>query len=304
MDDNFTQKTPTNFECKQCDFNTCNKKDFNRHILTLKHLRITKELQMDYIIHDDYKYICICGNKYKHRQGLYKHKKICDYEKTLILPKQETDVKVLTELVKDVIKQNKDLTNKIVDICKTSNCSSISNSNIHSNNKTFNLQFYLNDTCKNAMNISEFVESIQFQLSDLENTGENGFVEGISSVVLNNLKDLDSRERPLHCSDFKREILYIKDNNQWIKDDENNNKISMVIKQIAHKNMKTISEWVKENPDCYDSESKKNDKYLKIVSNSMSGGTELEQKMNINKIISKVAKEVVILEKGKTEKMI
>ena len=144
------------------------------------------------------------------------------------------------------------------------------------------------------MLLNQWIQSIQFQLSDLENTGENGFVEGISSVVLNNLKDLDSRERPLHCSDFKREILYIKDNNQWIKDDENNNKISMVIKQIANKNMKKISEWVKENPDCYDSESKKNDKYLKIVSNSMSGGTELEQKTNINKIISKVAKEVVI----------
>lgn len=291
MDYNFTPKKPMDFTCEKCDFNSCNKKDYNRHILTLKHLRITKECPIDYINTHDHKFICVCGNTYKYRQGLYKHKKICEYEKN---PKPEADVKVLTELVKDVIKQNQDLTNKIVDICKTSNCSSISNSNIHSNNKTFNLQFYLNNTCKDAMNISDFVESIQFQLSDLENTGENGFVEGISSVVLNNLKDLDSRERPLHCSDFKREILYIKDNNQWIKDDENNNKISMVIKQIANKNMKKISEWVKENPDCYDSESKKNDKYLKIVSNSMSGGTELEQKTNINKIISKVAKEVVI----------
>jgi hypothetical protein len=144
------------------------------------------------------------------------------------------------------------------------------------------------------MNISDFIESIQVQLADLENTGKNGFVEGISTVVLNNLKDLDCSERPLHCSDLKREILYIKDDNKWIKDDANNNKISMVIKQIANKNMKKITEWVKQNPDCYDSESKKNDKYLRIVSNSMSGGTELEQKTNINKIISRVAKEVVI----------
>jgi hypothetical protein len=294
MDDNFTQKTPNQFDCKKCDFKSCSKKDYNRHILTLKHLRITKELQMDYNHHDEYKYSCICGNIYKYRQGLYKHKKICEYEKPSNLPIQETEVKVLTELVKDVIKQNQVLTNKIVDICKTGQTNNISNSNIHSNNKTFNLQFFLNDTCKNAMNISDFIESIQVQLADLENTGKNGFVEGISTVVLNNLKDLDCSERPLHCSDLKREILYIKDDNKWIKDDANNNKISMVIKQIANKNMKKINDWVKQNPDCYDSESKKNDKYLRIVSNSMSGGTELEQKTNINKIISRVAKEVVI----------
>jgi hypothetical protein len=144
------------------------------------------------------------------------------------------------------------------------------------------------------MNISDFVESIKFQISDLEHTGQTNFVEGISNVVLNNLKDLDTRQRPIHCSDHKREILYIKDDNQWIKDDEPNNKMSKVIKQIANKNMKKIPEWVKNNPDCYDSSSKKNDTYLKIVSNSMSGGTESEQKNNISKIISRVAKEVVI----------
>lgn len=292
MDD---KKSSKKFQCLDCDYITSRKSQWDRHIVTSKHLKATSELHLDDKKVPQETFICVCGAEYKCRQGLWKHKKKCDEKKVPVSEKEkEKELTVLTELVKDVIKQNQDLTNKIVDICKTSNCSSISNSNIHSNNKTFNLQFYLNDTCKDAMNISDFVESIQFQLSDLENTGENGFVEGISSVVLNNLKDLDSRERPLHCSDFKREILYIKDNNQWIKDDENNNKISMVIKQIANKNMKKISEWVKENPDCYDSESKKNDKYLKIVSNSMSGGTELEQKTNINKIISKVAKEVVI----------
>jgi len=289
-------KSSKKFQCLDCDFITCRKSQWNRHILTAKHLKATFSSQLDdkKVPLETLICKCKCGNEYKCRQGLWKHKKICDYEKTLILPKQETEVKVLTELVKDVIKQNQDLTNKIVDICKTGQTNNISNSNIHSNNKTFNLQFYLNDTCKNAMNISDFIESIQVQLADLENTGKNGFVEGISTVVLNNLKDLDCSERPLHCSDLKREILYIKDDNKWIKDDANNNKISMVIKQIANKNMKKITEWVKQNPDCYDYESKKNDKYLRIVSNSMSGGTELEQKTNINKIISRVAKEVVI----------
>jgi hypothetical protein len=250
-------------------------------------------------------YICDCGKVYKYRQGLCFHKKTCEFNESSNIEKaydekedsdDKGELKVLTELVKDVIKHNQELTNKIIDICKVGQTqnNTISHSNVHSNNKTFNLQFFLNETCKDAMNISDFVDSIKFKLKDLEHVGEVGFVDGISNVVLDNLTELDTRQRPIHCADQKREILYIKDNNEWIKDDEPNTRMTKVIKQIAHKNMKVIPEWVKNNPDCHNSKSKKNDKYLKIVSNSMSGGTELEQKTNINKIISKVAKEVTI----------
>jgi hypothetical protein len=300
MDDKFSPKIPLKFCCMICDYSTYSKKDLNRHLTTRKHKKMTTELQMDDVLAPQDKFICYCGSEYKYRQGLWKHKKNCKNTKIPessspeMIINEHTEIKVLTELVKDVIKQNQDLTNKIVDICKSGQTNNISHSNIHSNNKTFNLQFFLNETCKDAMNISEFIESIKFQLTDLEHTGRAGFVEGISNVVLNNLKDLDTRQRPIHCSDNKREILYIKDNNEWIKDDQPNNKMTKVIKQIASKNMKQIPEWVKQNPDCYDSESNKNDTYLRIVSNSMSGGTELEQKNNINKIISRVAKEVVI----------
>jgi hypothetical protein len=249
-------------------------------------------------------YPCECGKKYKYRQGLCYHKKSCDLKKGSESSnpnnanknddeKEKSELMVLTKLVIDVIKHNQDLTNKIVDLCKDGK-NTIANNNVHSNNKTFNLQFFLNETCKDAMNISDFVDSIKFKIKDLEHIGEVGFVDGISDVVLDNLTELNTIERPLHCSDNKREILYIKDNNEWIKDDENNSKMSNVIKQIAHKNMKIIPEWVKNNPDCHKYDSKHNDKYLKIVSNSMSGGTEIEQKTNINKIISKVAKKVTI----------
>jgi hypothetical protein len=249
-------------------------------------------------------YPCECGKKYKYRQGLCYHKKYCDLKKGSESSnpnnanknndeKEKSELMVLTKLVIDVIKHNQDLTNKIVDLCKDGK-NTIANNNVHSNNKTFNLQFFLNETCKDAMNISDFVDSIKFKIKDLEHIGEVGFVDGISDVVLDNLTELNTIERPLHCSDNKREILYIKDNNEWIKDDENNSKMSNVIKQIAHKNMKIIPEWVKNNPDCHKYDSKHNDKYLKIVSNSMSGGTEIEQKTNINKIISKVAKKVTI----------
>jgi len=303
-------KSSKKFQCFDCDYFTSRKSQWDRHILTAKHLKATSELHLDDKIVPHHLYKCVCGVEYKCRQGLWKHKKNCEIKKVPessnledYTDKEETELKVLTKLVKDVIKQNidvikqnQDLTNKIVDICKVGNTqnNTISHSNVHSNNKTFNLQFFLNETCKDAMNISDFVESIKFQLKDLEHIGEVGFVDGISDVVLDNLTELDTRQRPIHCSDNKREILYIKDNDEWIKDDEPNTKMTKVIKQIAHKNMKNIPEWIKNNPDCHKSDSKKNDKYLKIVSNSMSGGTELEQKTNINKIISKVAKEVTI----------
>jgi len=299
-----SQETLNYFSCTLCDYNTCRKTDYNKHLMTLKH---KNNANSDKFSQKSLKsHICDCGKVYKYRQGLCYHKKTCEYKIDLESinnfadkkdeDKEKSELMLLTELVKDVIKHNQELTNKIVDICKVdqNQYNAISNSNVHSNNKTFNLQFFLNETCKDAMNISDFVESIKFQIKDLEHIGEVGFVDGISDVVLDNLNDLDTRQRPLHCSDNKREILYIKDNNEWIKDDGPNTKMTNVIKQIAHKNMKVIPEWVKNNPDCHKYDSKKNDKYLKIVSNSMSGGTELEQKTNISKIISKVAKEVTI----------
>ena len=305
------EKSSEKFRCGVCDYYTSRKSQWNRHILTAKHLKMTTELQFNDKIVPKHLYKCVCETEYKSRQGLWKHKKICELKKvpessSCITThkeddeKEKTELMILTELVKDVIKQNvdvikhnQDLTNKIVDICKVGG-NTIANNNVHSNNKTFNLQFFLNETCKDAMNISDFVDSIKFQIKDLEHIGEVGFVDGISDVVLDNLTDLDTRERPIHCCDNKREILYIKDNNEWVKDDGPNTKMTTVIKQIAHKNMKIIPEWIKNNPDCHKSDSKKNDKYLKIVSNSMSGGTEIEQKTNISKIISKVAKKVTI----------
>lgn len=297
-DDKFVVKSHQTLTCEICDYNTYRQTDYNKHILTRKHKNndISDKNDDTLSLKVVNSFICKCGKVYKYRQGLCYHKKKCKLHLAQTKDKEDKDKEeliILTELVKNVIAQNQNLTNKIIDICKV-NTNTISYNNVHSNNNTFNLQFYLNETCKDAMNISEFVESIKFQIKDLEYIGEVGFVDGISEVVLNNLTELDSRERPIHCCDNKREILYIKENNEWVKDDELYTKMSTVIKQIAHKNMKIIPEWIKNNPNCHKSHSKYNDKYLKIVSNSMSGGTELEQKTNINKIIKKVAKKVTI----------
>ena len=152
----------------------------------------------------------------------------------------------------------------------------------------------MNETCKNAMNIGEFVSSIKPQLADLEATGRLGYVEGVSNIILNNLNTLEIHDRPIHCSDKKREVIYIKDNNEWTKEEEDKPILTKAIKVIANENIKNISEWRNKNPDCVNADSKKNNLYLKIVSNSMNGLTKEEGDKNIHKIISNVAKRVTI----------
>jgi hypothetical protein len=166
--------------------------------------------------------------------------------------------------------------------------------NTTNNNNNFNLQFFLNDTCKDAMNIMDFVSQLQVGIKDLEETGRLGFAEGISKIFINGLKQINVNDRPLHCSDSKRETLYIKSNNEWTKENEDKIILTNAIKHVAHKNMKQISEWTKNHPEYNDPDSKQNDKYLQIVSEAMSGSTKEETIKNYNKIIKNIAKETVI----------
>ena len=181
-----------------------------------------------------------------------------------------------------------DQNTKIMELTKNTNV--ITNNN----NTNFNLQMFLNVQCKDALNITEFVDSLQPKIEDLEMTGKLGYVEGISKIFLNGLQGLDINRRPIHCSDQKRETIYIKNNNTWEKENDNRENLKLAIKTVASKNIKQISVWQKENPDCFDSSSKKNDQYLKIVSNSMNGLTPEETQKNYDKIISKLVKEIVI----------
>jgi hypothetical protein len=176
----------------------------------------------------------------------------------------------------------------------TTNNNQVIHTTNHIQNKTFNLNLFLNETCKDAMNITDFVSSIKVNLDDLENTGRCGYIEGISNIIVKNLNDLEQHMRPLHCSDFKREILYIKDNNEWCKEEPGCPILTKTIRTIANENMKQINKWRDHYPDCTRADSAKNDLYLKIVSNSMNGLTEEESKRNINKIITNVAKKVII----------
>ena len=200
-----------------------------------------------------------------------------------------------------ILKENSELKTMILDVCKTMAASNnITNNNVtnnsinNSNNKTFNIQVYLNEDCKDALNLSEFVSSIQLQLHDLEETGRLGYVDGVSQIITTKLNDLDATKRPIQCSDVKRETLYIKEENMWFKEDDKKDKIKNAIKQITRKNIHQIPNWMKANPGCTDSDSKYNDTYLQIVFNAMSGDSTEEQLSNVNKIVTKVSKGTAI----------
>jgi hypothetical protein len=241
-------------------------------------------------------FMCNCGKIYISNSGLWKHTKICkkNTETMMDIVNEPSDKQIIMMLIKDnsefknmMMEQQKSMIELIKNGTHNTNIS-------NNNNKTFNLQVYLNETCKDAINLTDFVDSIKVQIKDLVKVGEKGYAEGISEIFINNLQQLNTHSRPIHCSDSKRETLYIKDEDQWSKDDESKTILTKAIKQVANKNIKQISEWQKLHPEYSDPDSKQNDKYMKIVLNSMSGSTKEESNKNYEKIVKNVIKETII----------
>ena len=278
------------FHCEICDYNTSRESQYNRHILTEKHKILQNPTYKKF--HNKTWDCTTCGKKYKHSSTLYSHKKKC-YDNS-----DNTEFKKMSdkEIISMLVSQNSELMGLIKNgINNTTNTNTTNSNNNNTNtNNSFNLNFFLNETCKDAMNISDFVSSIKVSIDDLENTGRKGYIEGISNIILKNLNNLEQQLRPVHCSDSKREIFYIKDNNEWVKEKEDKPILTKAIKIIANENIKQINHWKEKYPGCTAADSNKNNMYLKIVSNSMNGLTEEESSKNINKIISNVAKEVII----------
>jgi hypothetical protein len=296
-----TKNAHKNFNCDICDYTCSFKRDWNRHILSAKHQNWANgnnlELKMPKNDHLQKSYhSCNCGKKYITQSGLWKHQKKCDGNLKFDLTNNDN----VTSMLFEVIKSNQELQKQMFEVCKTvqstNNINTINQNNIqhtNSHNKTFNLQFFLNETCKDAMNISEFIDNIKLQLCDLENIGKLGYVEGISKIIIKNLNALDVEKRPVHCSDIKREIMYVKDEDTWEKESDEKQKIKEVISSVVSKNLKLLPEFQKKYPQCMNSESKKSDEYNQIIMETMGGGIGCGEK-NKEKIIRKIAKEVTI----------
>ena len=304
------KKGALEFYCEKCDFICSKKYSWERHIDTYKHSQETNGTILEAQKGKKGQKITVCcencNKEFKTRSGLWKHSKTCNFKDKTEEPETITasnEIHELKEIMKYLMKENSEMKNMMMaqntstqnmmmDVIKTGTHNNTTNNNSH--NKTFNLNFFLNETCKNALNINEFVSSIKVSLDDLENTGRQGYIEGISSIILNKLKNLNHYDRPIHCADHKREILYIKNDNQWFKETEEKPLLTKAIKTIANENIKQIKTWRDKNPECTDAESKKNNLYLKIVSNSMSGTDKEECDKNINKIIKNIVKETII----------
>jgi hypothetical protein len=282
------QKNQQFFYCELCDYKSSRVSQYQRHLSTLKHQNGTFETKMKQKVPKSSENECFCGAQFNSRTTLWRHKRKygCNNQTIQCDDSELTD----KEIINVLIQQNEKLF-KIIENGTTNVYNNVNNIG----NKTFNLNVFLNETCKDAINMSDFVSSIKIDIDDLENTGRQGYIQGITNIFIKNLNNIEQHMRPLHCSDLKREILYIKNNNEWTKESETKPILTRAIKTIANENIKQINLWKEKNPSFNNSHSNKSDLFLKIVGNSMNGSTEEESNKNINKIISNVAKEVIIL---------
>jgi len=311
-----SHKIANKYQCKICDYETCNSADYTRHVRTRKHQNRT--VSTNFTQKNAEQFICnTCNKCYKARNSLWYHQQKCltkthpivdagnnfvvDKELIMLLIKENSELKnMLVEEHKTtqqtqqmMIEEHKSTQQMMMEVLKTGTHNSNTTNNTNSHNKTFNLQFFLNETCKNAMNIMDFVDSLKLQLCDLERMGEIGFVNGMSNIIIKNLQSMDITERPVHCTDQKREVMYVKDDGKWDKEEESKPKLRKAIKHIAHNNAKLIGEFKTKYPDYKICASKISTQYNTMVIEAM-GGIGCVDSVNENKIIKRISKEILV----------
>lgn len=313
-----SKKNPSIYRCDKCLFVTSNKKDYGRHLLTLKHQdahqdthpiddKLTNKTQK-IPANIDHNKCPFCGKLFKFRTSVYRHKPTCSgysvQHQAPIPPIQSSPTHTEQQLYEIIaknqemsaammglIKHNNDLQSQMMELCsKTNNMVYSNNSHNTYNNQSYSLNFFLNEQCKDAMNLKDFVNSIQLNMTDLENVGKLGYVEGMSNIIIDNLQKTALHKRPVHCSDVKRETLYVKDNNKWEREGPDHTKMVNAVLSVEHKNVGLLGEWATAHPKCLDSNSRDNEQYFKLSKIVTDG----EKDGNIAKVIRRVSKNVMI----------
>jgi len=294
MEINLSQNITKKYCCELCNYNTCYSKDLKKHLLTKKHMEMSgSPLETKKVL------ICdICNKNFKTNSGFWKHKNKGCLNKSLHLKEELndgiTDKDLIIMLLKqnsELIKEQSDIKNIILEIVKNGTHNTTNNNtHMNSHNKAFNLNFFLNETCKNAMNITDFVDSIKLQLSDLMEVGEIGYVEGISKIIVNNLNNLDETVRPIHCTDKKRETMYVKDEGHWEKEDDNKTRLKKAINKVADKNIRLLPQFRIKYPEYKNSSSKISDLHDKLVVEVMETDDDKKEK-----IIKKISNATIII---------
>ena len=305
-------KVAKNFVCEKCNYNTSKLSSYKKHLTTAKHLGKQKETEKLLKVADvnkcDY-----CYKPYHNRSSLWKHKQKCMYQhrdavysgsenniSQEVVEKEDAHTAIFElikqnqefkELLVEQQKENQGLQKQLLEAVK--DVKHVTNNNVNSNNK-FNLNFFLNEQCKDAMNISDFLENMTLDMEDLLETGRLGYVNGISRIFVNKLRELDTYKRPLHCTDLKRETLYIRDNNVWEKEEKSKDKLRELVDRVANKNCKTMKQWTEENPNYTVYESPENEEFMKLSNTILGGLGDFECKQFRDKIIRNVIKDVMI----------
>ena len=318
-DDKKTPKKPQNYSCQSCNFKCSNKKDYNRHLLTRKHQIVTN---------DDKKiplaYICECGKQYKYRQGLSTHKQKCNYEEYINNEYEEptepiiatasqvelgTQPNMILELLREnqefkqlMVEQNKqmqdtqsqlqqsyaqntELQSQMVEMFKEGKTIN----NISNTSNKFNLNFFLNNTCKDAMNITDFIGELGVHIDEIEYIGHHGYVNGMTKIIMERLKDMDITKRPIHCTDIKRETMYIKDKDEWCKDTDELTKLRKILTCITMNNYRTVPQWKTAHPKCEEMDTRDYNFCYKMMRVILGDVEEAQVKLD-NKIIKAMAK--------------
>jgi len=290
------------YNCTDCNVNCSKLSHWNRHLSTRKHIVRTTTIEKGL---PNLSHKCKCGKIYKHSSSLWNHKKVC------ITIKQENNVNnkssnVTTTIENDVLlelmKQNNEFKLLLVELSKTptiinnitNNNNTNSTNNTNNTNNQFNLNVFLNEDCKNAMSINQFIDSIKLTVNDLEETGRLGFIDGLSRIFINALKELELTDRPIHCTDYKRETIYIKDENKWAKENDDKHTVVNVLRKIEKKNIGMLPKWINENPTCRIMDSPEAIQYYKIYKSALGDPSKEGIEKQDDKIIKNVLKEVVL----------
>ena len=303
--------------CNICNYITDNKKDYSKHILTRKHLNNVKSTEKnEYFTNTaiignqksqikSHYYVCSgCSKVYITKSGLWRHRKKCIEENISltteeIQEKPEEENPINSTMILELLKQNNEFKELLIEqnkkILELVGSSNVTNNNITNNttNNKFNLNIFLNEKCKDAFNITDFINSIDVGFKDFENFGRLGYVSSINNILIRELKGLDLYKRPIHCSDLKREVIHVKYNDTWVKDEDKKH-MKRAIKLIEHKNIKLVPGWLKANPKADEIYTKKHEEYMKILDNSMGEMKDEDNERNYEKIIRNVAKEILI----------
>lgn len=302
------------YVCSKCNYFTHLKSDFIKHEASMKHIKaVYRDMIGDKIVVDNKLQCQNCKTCFKSASGIWKHKQKCKpaepptintiaNDNPFRVDNDSTSTAFICEMFKEMMKSNKEMQNmfldqntKLFEMAKQSSTTHQSNNtNSLNTNNQFNLNFFLNETCKDAINLTDFINSLQVQVVDFENTGRLGYIEGISRIIMNGIKNMDVNKRPIHCTDMKRETVYVRDQDVWEKENPEKQKLKKAVNCVAQMNLKQLQKWQELNPDCVNNNSRENNEYIKLSLTALGGATEEEEEKYMDKIMKNVLREVVI----------